>query len=122
MFIDRNSIVIDGVSMGQYLVQAKYSFNKLWASDTGRNLAGSMSGTLVGIFPKLILSFRKLSKEELNTVAPILDRATQSVTYYDPSLNQNVTLSTYTGDWEIVNKYIAKNEGFECSFISREKR
>lgn len=122
MFIDKNSIMINGVSMGQYLVQAKYSYNKLWANDTGRNLAGVMTGTLVGIFPKLILSFRKLSKSELNIIAPILDSSTQSVTYYDPSINQNVTLSTYTGDWEIVNKYISSNEGFECSFIAREKR
>ena len=81
-----------------------------------------MTGTLIGIFPKIILTFRKLSQAELNTIAPILDSSTQSLTYYDPSLNRNVTLSTYTGDWSIVNKYISKNDSFECSFISREKR
>ena len=43
MFIDVNSIVIDNVSMGQYLLSAKYDYNKLWGSDTGRNLAGKMS-------------------------------------------------------------------------------
>lgn len=122
MFIDRNSIVINGVSMGQYLLQAKYEFNKLWGEDSGRNLKGTMTGTLIGIFPKIILTFRKLSQAELNTIAPILDSSTQSLTYYDPSLNRNVTLSTYTGDWSIVNKYISKNDSFECSFISREKR
>lgn len=122
MFINKDSITINNVSMGQYLTQAKYAFNKLWGSDTGRNLAGTMSGTLIGIFPKLILSFRKLSQAELNVIAPILDSATQTVVYYDPTKNTTVTLSTYTGDWEIVNKYIAKNEGFDCSFISREKR
>lgn len=122
MFIDRNSIVINGVSMGQYLLQAKYEFNKLWGEDSGRNLKGTMTGTLIGVFPKIILTFRKLSQAELNTIAPILDSSTQSLTYYDPSLNRNVTLSTYTGDWSIVNKYISKNDSFECSFISREKR
>lgn len=122
MFIDRNSIVINGVSMGQYLLQAKYEFNKLWGEDSGRNLQGTMTGTLIGIFPKIILTFRKLSKEELNVIAPILDASTQSLTYYDPSVNRSVTLSTYTGDWSIVNKYISKNDSFECSFISREKR
>lgn len=122
MFIDRNSIVINGVSMGQYLLQAKYEFNKLWGEDSGRNLQGTMTGTLIGIFPKIILTFRKLSKEELNVIAPILDASTQSLTYYDPSVNRSITLSTYTGDWSIVNKYISKNDSFECSFISREKR
>lgn len=39
MFIDKDSIIIDGISMGQYLVQAQYDYNKLWSQDTGRNLA-----------------------------------------------------------------------------------
>ena len=125
MFINKDSIVINNVSMGQYLLSAKYSYPKLWANDTGRNLAGKMTGTLVGIFPKIILTFRKLTKAEMNIVAPIIDSATQSLTYYDPSLNRNVTLSTYTGDWEYTNKQIVSNKNdssFEISFISRERR
>lgn len=123
MFINKDSIIINNVSMGQYLLSAKYEYNKLWGSDTGRNLAGKMSGTLVGIFPKLILTFRKLTQTEMNIIAPILDSGTQTVTYYDPSLNRTTTLSTYTGDYSYENKKIAtKNESFECSFISRERR
>ena len=123
MFINANSITINNVSMGQYLLSAKYEYNKLWASDTGRNLAGKMTGTLVGIFPKLTLTFRKLTQAEMNIIAPILDSATQSVTYYDPTTNSNKTLTTYTGDWSYQNKRVAtKNESFECSFISRERR
>ena len=123
MFINKDSIIIDGISMGQYLLSAKYEYNKLWANDTGRNLAGKMSGTLVGIFPKLILTFRKLTIAEMNIIAPILDEATQSVTYYDPSTNQNETISTYTGDYSYQNnRIVTKNQSFECSFISRERR
>lgn len=126
MFIDANSITINNVSMGQYITQAQYDFNKLWGDDTGRNLAGTMSGTLVGIFPKIILTFRKLTKSELEVIVPILDSARQSVTYYDPNKKTNVTMSTYTGDYGIVNKNIisgnTKNEGFTCSFISVSKR
>ena len=122
MFINKDSITVNSVSMGQYLLSAKFEFNKLWAQDTGRNLAGKMTGTLVGIFPKIILHFRKLSKSELNIIAPILDSANQSLTYYDPSLNRNVTITTYTGDWSIENRYIAKNNSFECSFIATERR
>lgn len=123
MFINKDSIMINNVSMGQYILQAKYEMNKLWASDTGRNLAGKMSGTLIGIYPKIILTFRKLTQAEMNIVAPILDSASQSVTYYDPSKNQNVTMSTYTGDYSYINKNIAgKNDSFECSFIAKERR
>lgn len=122
MFIDKNSLIINGISMGQYIVEAKFNYPKLWASDSGRNLAGKMSGSLIGIFPKLILQFRPLSKEEMNLIAPILDSAVQEVTYYDVNKNKNITMQTYTGDWEVVNKNINQNEGFSCSFISVSKR
>lgn len=126
MFVNKNSIIINGVNMGQYLVEAKYQYNKLWSSDSGRNLAGTQSGTLVGIFPKLVLQFRKLTKSELEIIVPILDSAAQTVTYYDPNKKANVTMTTYTGDYEVVNKHIisgnVKNEGFSCSFIAIRKR
>lgn len=123
MFINADSIEINGISMGQYLLQAKYEYNKLWASDTGRNLAGKMTGTLIGIFPKLVLTFRKLTKDEMNIIAPILDSSRQTVKYYDPSYNRTVTLTTYTGDYNYINKSISnKNASFECSFISIERR
>lgn len=127
MFIDKNSITINGINMGQYLVQAQYQYNKLWASDSGRNLAGDMSGTLLGVYPKLILQFRKLTKAELELLVPIFDSANQTVTYYDPSKKSNYTMTTYTGDYEIINKNIIgknyhKNEGFQISFIAVSRR
>lgn len=126
MMIDKNSIVINDVNMGQYLVEAKFSYNKLWSQDSGRNLAGVQSGTLIGIFPKIVLQFRKLTKAELETIIPILDSARQTVSYYDPYKKTQTSMETYTGDYEITNKYLIgnnrKNEGFSCSFISTRKR
>lgn len=127
MFIDKNSIIINGINMGSYILEAEYSYNKLWGPDTGRNLAGVNTGTLIGIFPKLILQFRKLTKSELEIIIPILDSAKQNVTYYDPSKKQTITIETYTGDYKINNKGIIgneglKNEGFSCSFIAIRKR
>lgn len=126
MFTDKNSITINGVNMGQYLVEAKYGFNKLWSSDSGRNLNGDQSGTLLGIYPKLILQFRKLTKAELEILVPIFDSQYQTVTYYDPNKKANYTMTTYTGDYEITNKNIIsnskKNEGFQISFIAVSKR
>lgn len=127
MFIDKNSITIDGVNMGQYITEAKFGYNKLWSSDSGRNLAGTMVATLVGVYPKIILEFRKLTKTELETIIPILDRPFQNTTYYDPNKKQNITMRTYTGDYEVSNKGIIgteglKNESFNCSFISISKR
>jgi hypothetical protein len=127
MFIDKDSIIVDGIIMGQYLTEVEYGYNKLWGPDTGRNLAGSQGGTLVGIFPKLKFNFRKLTREELELLAPILDKATQQTTYYDPVKKGLYTMSTYTGDWATLNRNtftnVAKaNESFSISFIARKKR
>ena len=122
MFIDKDSVKINGISIGQYIVEAKFSYPKLWASDSGRNLAGKMTGTLIGIFPKITLQFRPLTREELNIIAPILDSANQTVTYYDPNKNKDITMKTYTGDWDLTNRNLNQNEGFSCSFISVSKR
>ena len=111
--------------MKHFIVEAKYGYNKLWAN-AGRNLAGSMTGEFLGVFPKLILQFGKLTKTQLEIIAPILDASGQNVTYYDPNKRTNVTMDTYTGDWELTNKQLIygnrTNEGFSCSFIAVRKR
>lgn len=125
MFIDKDSLIVNGISLGKYIVQANYEYNKLWSNDSGRNLAGEQSGTLIGIFPKIIVQFRRLSQPELELLAPILDSSNQTVQYYDPFKKAKTTMTTYTGDYEIVNKGIVghvKNEGFQISFISTKRR
>lgn len=125
MFINKDSLIVNGINLGRYIVQATYSYNKLWSSDSGRNLAGEQSGTLVGIFPKIVVQFRKLTQSELETLAPVLDSARQTVKYYDPNKKAMTTMTTYTGDYEVVNKGIVghvKNEGFQISFIATKRR
>ena len=125
MFIDKNSLIVNNINLGNYIVEARYAYNKLWSSDSGRNLAGTQSGTLVGIFPKIVVQFRKLTKTELETLAPVLDSVRQTVQYYDPNKKAMTTMTTYTGDYEVINKGIIghiKNEGFQISFISTKRR
>ena len=127
MYIDKNSLTINSVNMGEYLTEVEFGYNKLWSEDSGRNLSGSQSGTLIGIFVKLRLSFRDLSKNELETLVPILDAPTQSVTYYDPYKKASNTITTYTGDWSTTNKNIFSNvayanEPFQISFIAVNRR
>lgn len=130
MFIDKNSLQVkisggNYINLGQYITEAKYSYNKLWGKDSGRNLSGEMSGTLIGIFPKVVVQFRRLNQNELELLVPILDSASQTLKYYDPNKKTNVEMNTYTGDWENTNKGIVgirKNDGFSISFIARKKR
>ena len=88
---------------------------------------GVQSGTLVGIFPKIVLQFRALNKTELEAIVPILDSQYQTVKYYDPYKKAVVEMATYTGDYEITNRHIVdgderKNDGFSISFIAVRKR
>lgn len=127
MFIDKNSLKVNGISLGPYITNAEYQYNKLWASDSGRNLAGTQTGTLLGIFPKIVVSFRRLTKSELEYLVPLLDSATQTLTYYDPNKKANISITTYTGDYNfnnnnIVGKNNHKNEGFDISFIAVSRR
>lgn len=125
MFINKDSLIVNNINLGNYIVEAKYGYNKLWSNDSGRNLAGTQSGTLTGIFPKIVVQFRKLTKSELELLTPILDSARQTVQYYDPNKKAMTTMTTYTGDYEVVNKGIVghvKNEGFQISFISTKRR
>lgn len=124
MFINKDSIIVNGTSLGPYLLSARYEYPKLWAPDTGRNLAGTTTGTLIGIFPKIVVTFRKLTKAELNIIAPILDSETQTVQYYDPNKNAVTSISTYTGDWQYENKVMREklDSSFNISFISRRRR
>lgn len=122
MFLDKDSIYMDGISMGKYLTQVRYGYYKIWSSDSGRVLSGKMTGTLVGIFPKIIMSFRGLTSEELTKLAPHFDNAQQTVQYMDPNKNEQITIQTYTGDWEITYKNMKKGQGFDLSFISKDRR
>lgn len=122
MFLDKDSIYMDGISMGQYLTQVKFGYYKLWSSDSGRTLSGKMTGTLIGIFPKIIMSFRSLTTEELTYLAPHFDNARQTIKYIDPNKNDQITMETYTGDWEITYKNINKGQAFDLSFISINRR
>lgn len=123
MYIDKNSIVINGINFGQYLTEVEYQYNKLWGPDSGRNLAGEQSGTLLGIFPKFVLNFRKLTPTEMELLVPIFDSAVQNFTYYDPSKKQKITIQTYTGDYNFSNNRVnGKNGDFQLSFISIRAR
>lgn len=122
MFLNTNSIKINNVYMGQYITEARYGYNKLWGSDTGRSLSGNWSGTLLGIFPKITLQFRRLTQAELETLASIFDASSQTLIYYDPVKKADTTITTYSNDWEVLNRNMAQNEGFPVAFISTTKR
>ena len=132
MFINKDSLYIkipggSYVNLGTYLTQVEYSYNKLWGTDTGRSLSGKTTGTFLGIVPKLKLNFRRLNKNELETLSPILNSPWQTTKFYYPDSRAFIEIQTYTGDWATTNKHsfekVAKaNEPFEISVIATTPR
>lgn len=123
MLIDKDSLIIDGVKMAQYLTKAKFGYHKIWSSDTGRALSGDNSGTLKGIYPKITMTFRKLNEEEVGIILSLFNKAECKVTFYNPDLKKKiVNMSCYSNDQEMEQQYLGKIEGYSSAVISNKKR
>ena len=78
----------------------KIQRNKLWSSDTGRNMAGVMKGTLIGNFPKIQLEIEPLDAEEMRELELIFDSASFSVEYYNNKYGCTCTADYYANDYD----------------------
>lgn len=126
MFTNPNSIEIslDGtnyISLGQYLVNAKFGKHKEWSSDTGRTMSHKMKGSLGAVFDKITLYFKRLNATEIGIIAPYLDAEKQWVKFTHTD-GTTKTMTTYSGDWEVIYKNMRVGESFNCSLIARNPR
>ena len=123
MLLDKDSLIIDNIKMGQYLTKAKFGYHKIWSSKSGRNMAGVNSGTLVGIFPKITMSFRKLNTEEVGIILSLFNKAENKVTFYNPDLKKKITnMSCYSNDQEMDQEYLGEIKGYSSAVIANEPR
>ena len=123
MLIDKNSLIIDGVAMAQYLTKVKFGYHKKWGKDTGRSLSGDNSGTLKGIYPKITMTFRKLNEAEVNVVLSLFNKAENKVTFYNPDLKKTVyNMSCYSNDQEMDQERLGKIQGYSSAVIANKKR
>ena len=78
----------------------KIGYNKLW-KDADRNMNGDVRATLIGIFPKIELTFRDaLTENEISQIIALLDLPYFDVTYFSPKVKNTVTARYYAGDYE----------------------
>lgn len=123
MLIDKNSLEIDGVNMAKYLTKAKFGYHKIWSSKSGRNMAGTNSGTLVGIFPKITMTFRQLNDEEVGVILSLFNKAENKVTFYNPDLKRKIIdMSCYSNDQEMDQEYLGKIKGYSSAVIANKSR
>ncbi len=79
----------------------KIAQNKLW-KNSNRNMAGELTASLVGIFPKIELKFRLgLTQQQVSSLIAKLNQPTFNVTYYDPQTNSMRTAEYYASDYDI---------------------
>lgn len=121
MYINKESVIINGIKIATYITKAKFGYYKTWSSDTGYNLANDFTGTFAGLFPKITLTFKPLHSEDIKKLAPIFDSVTQTVEYDDP-VKGKYTMQTHTGDWEIECSRLNKIGSFSIAFISNSPR
>lgn len=122
MIYSGSLIKLNGITFNN-IISYKVARNKLWSSDTGRNMAGSMKGTLVGTFPKLILEIEPLSQEEMATLENILDLPSFSVQYYNNKYQCLCTGDFYANDYEeeLMRKSDMQYKSFTINLISNER-
>ncbi len=106
---------------GQILTPFEIQRNKLWSS-AGRVMSGKMSGTLIGIFPKMVVEFSLKNDVELSELMAKLDKAQQTLRYYDPRTRGIQTLETYTADYTVTILNLDPKYGtVKATFIALEK-
>lgn len=121
MFINKDSVIINGISIGKYVTSIKYGFHDVWSSSAGYNLANKFSGTFKGTFPKFTLVFAKgITMEDLTILTnAIFRKPTQTITYDDPS-GERKTITTHKGDLVLDFYGINKKNGFQYELVGNE--
>lgn len=106
------------------LISYKTQYNKLWAEDSGRNLKGVNKGTLIGIFPKLLLEFGSMNDDEMAEFLEWSDLPEITVTWYDAKIKGTRTASYYSNSVEVSlkNKNTMKYERVSVNLIPNQKR
>lgn len=105
------------------LKEYKVGYNKLW-KDAERNMNGDVRASLIGVFPKLELSFRDaLTDSQIGTISSLLDQAYFSVTYFDPKSNTTKTAQYYASDYtvELLDRSRGLYKAFNVSLVPVSK-
>jgi hypothetical protein len=107
-----------------WITKYDLGYMTLWGDDTGRDLNGDENGTFKGIYPKIFLSIKKTTSDEMQWILNLLNLVTFNLTYYDPQFKDYRTLPNYRADFTVSLKSTksGKYEGFEVNIIPRKKR
>ncbi len=94
-------ITINGVAVTTGEIESyKLTYAKLW-KDADRNMNGTVSATLIGVFPNIEVKTTKLSFDRASTISAAVNAAYFSVSFYDTQTKSTKTASFYAADHDI---------------------
>lgn len=119
--LNKDSIIVNNISIGQYITEATLGFYDTWSSDSGYTLSNKFIGTFKGTFPKITVKFAAgLSQETITMLTNNIFRTvTQTITFDDLD-GVRKTINTHKGDLAINYKGIKKHQGFSYDFVGNE--
>lgn len=105
------------------LTKYEVAYNRLWADDSGRDMAGNNKATLIGIYPKLQIEVGSYTKDEMNEFLKRANKAELSVTWYDAEgMKKRENISYYINDFTISLKSNGNYKAFSFNLIPNKKR
>ena len=107
------------------LIKYETGYNKLWASDSGRDMAGENKGTLIGIYPKLQVEVGSYTEEEMSRFLKEVNKAELMISWYDAETKATaINISYYINDFTISlkNTRTMKYNSFSFNLIPNKKR
>lgn len=106
-----------------YITSYKIERAKLW-KNSERNMAGDIRATLVGVFPKIIVSVGYTTQEQMANITALLDQDFFTVEWFDVRIQETVSTKYYASDYtiELDNKYKGRYKPFEVSLVPVSKR
>ena len=99
MVYDGSLIKLNGKNF-DCIIHYKIGRKKLMSSDTARCMAGTMKGSLVDRFPKIMLEIEPLDSDNLAELELILDAESFEVEYYNNKFKCTCTGNYYAGDYD----------------------
>lgn len=117
MYIDKDSLIINGINMGSYITEATFSYNDTWSSDTGYTLSNKFVGEFKGTIPKITVKFGNLSTDQIKTLATaIFKTVSQTIQFVDLTGTKR-TITTHKGDLTLKFMKLRKASGFSYDFV-----
>ena len=83
------------------LKEYKVTFAKLW-KDAERNMNGTVAASLIGIFPKIELTFRDaLNEDQIASICSLFDIPYFTVSFFNPKTKGVSSAQYYASDYTV---------------------